>query len=98
MPTLYRLKGIERPLPFVEDIAVPPERLPEFLVRLQNVLKTHQVTASLFAHAGHGKLHVRPFLDLADRDDVRKMQGWPRTSTGRCSTWAGRSAARTATA
>lgn len=74
IPTLYRMKGSTRPLPFVEDIAVPPEALPDFLVRLQNVLKTHQVTASLFGHVGHGQLHVRPFLDLADAEDVRKMQ------------------------
>jgi len=73
-PTLYRMKGTTRPLPFVEDIAVAPEVLPEFLVRLQNTLKKHQVTASLFGHAGHGQLHVRPFLDLANADDVRKME------------------------
>jgi FAD/FMN-containing dehydrogenase/Fe-S oxidoreductase len=73
-PTLYRVQGADRPTPFVEDIAVPPESLPDFLVRLQNVLKTHNVTASLFAHAGHGQLHVRPFLNLADPADVRKMQ------------------------
>lgn len=74
VPTLYRLKGQTRALPFVEDIAVPPAVLPEFLVTLQNVLKQHQVTASLFAHAGHGQLHIRPFLDLANPDDVRKIQ------------------------
>jgi FAD/FMN-containing dehydrogenase/Fe-S oxidoreductase len=74
VPTLYRMRGSTRPLPFIEDIAVPPDALPDFLVRLQNVLKTHQVTASLFGHLGHGQLHVRPFLDLANPDDVRKMQ------------------------
>jgi FAD/FMN-containing dehydrogenase/Fe-S oxidoreductase len=73
-PTLYRVQGTERPTPFVEDIAVPPERLPDFLNKLQNVLKTHQVTASVFAHAGHGQLHVRPFLNLAEASEVRKMQ------------------------
>ncbi len=74
VPTLYRLKGSTRPLPFIEDIAVPPVTLPDFLVRLQNTLKKHQVTASLFAHAGHGQLHIRPFLDLANSDDVRRMR------------------------
>src|SRR5262245_28132482 len=73
-PTLYRVQGADRPTPFVEDIAVPPPALPEFLVRLQNILKSHEVTASFFAHAGHGQLHVRPFLNLADENDVRKMQ------------------------
>jgi FAD/FMN-containing dehydrogenase/Fe-S oxidoreductase len=73
-PTLTRVQGDQRPAPFVEDMAVPPERLPEFLGRLQNILKSHQVTASLFAHAGHGQLHVRPFLNLAKSDDVLKMR------------------------
>jgi FAD/FMN-containing dehydrogenase/Fe-S oxidoreductase len=74
VPTLYRLKGSTRPLPFVEDIVVPVTELTDFLVTLQNVLKKHQVTASLFGHVGHGQLHVRPFLDLADPDHVRRMQ------------------------
>lgn len=74
VPTLYRLKGNTRPLPFVEDIAVPPESLPDFLVSLQNVMKAHQVTATVFSHASHGQLHVRPFLDLGNPDDVKKMQ------------------------
>ena len=73
VPTLYRLKGSSRPLPFVEDMAVPPELLPSFLVNMQNVLKRHQVTASLFGHVGHGQLHLRPFLNLADPEDVLKM-------------------------
>ncbi len=74
IPTLYRLKGSTRALPFIEDVAVPPAELPNILVRLQNIFKTHQVTNSLFAHAGHGQLHVRPFLDMTDPQDVRKMQ------------------------
>ena len=74
VPTLHRIKGTTRPLPFVEDLAVPPAALPEFLVRMQNTLKKHQVTASLFGHVGHGQLHVRPFLDLTIADDVRKME------------------------
>jgi FAD/FMN-containing dehydrogenase/Fe-S oxidoreductase len=74
VPTLYRLKGSTRPLPFVEDIVVPPSELPGFLVSLQNVLKKHQVTASLFGHVGHGQLHIRPFLDLADPEHLRRMQ------------------------
>ncbi|HEY4312453.1 MAG TPA: anaerobic glycerol-3-phosphate dehydrogenase subunit C [Pirellulales bacterium] len=73
VPTLYRLKGSTQALPFVEDIAIPPAALSAFLVEMQNVLKRHQVTASLFGHAGHGQLHIRPFLDLADPEHVRTM-------------------------
>jgi len=73
VPTLYRLKGNSRPIPVVEDIAVPPEALAEFLHRAQQTLKKQQVTASLFGHAGHGQLHIRPFLDLTNRADLQKM-------------------------
>ncbi len=72
-PTLHRLKGSARPLPFVEDVAVPPGMLPEFVMRLQNTLKRHQVTASLYGHVGHGQLHVRPFLDLTSAADIKKL-------------------------
>ena len=40
---------------------------------MQNVLKRHQVTASLFGHAGHGQLHIRPFLDPNDPEHVKTM-------------------------
>jgi FAD/FMN-containing dehydrogenase/Fe-S oxidoreductase len=76
VPTLYRVKGAARPLPFVEDIAVPPGELATFLGRLQGTLKAHDLTASLFGHAGHGQLHLRPFLNPADPTDVRKMQNF----------------------
>ncbi len=72
-PLLHRMKGATRPVPFVEDFALPPEALSEALVEIQNVLKRHEVTASLFGHVGHGQLHVRPFLDLADPDHVALM-------------------------
>jgi FAD/FMN-containing dehydrogenase/Fe-S oxidoreductase len=74
VPMLYRIKGSARPLPFVEDIAVPPDQLAPFLTRLRGILKQHGITASLFGHAGHGQLHLRPFLNPADPADVRTMQ------------------------
>ncbi len=74
IPRLYRLHGGTRPLPFVEDISVPPDHLPEFLVEVQNVLKDHRTTATVFCHAGHGQLHIRPFIDLADADDVARLR------------------------
>ncbi len=74
VPTLYRLRGSTRPVPLVEDVAVPPAALPDFLLRLQQTLKKERVTASLFGHVGHGQLHIRPFLDLANPSDVQKME------------------------
>ena len=74
VPTLYRLRGSSRPVPFVEDIAVPPAELPEFLRRALESLRRLQITASIFGHAAHGQLHIRPFIDLADEVDVEKLR------------------------
>jgi FAD/FMN-containing dehydrogenase/Fe-S oxidoreductase len=74
VPRLYRLQGNSRPLPFVEDVVVPPPRLSEFFVELQNVLKHRHVTASVYGHAAQGRLHIRPFLDLSNEDDVGRMR------------------------
>jgi FAD/FMN-containing dehydrogenase/Fe-S oxidoreductase len=73
-PVLYRTAGPNRPLPIVEDMAVSPNVLPDFLVRMQNVLKRNQVTAALYCHAGRGQLHIQPFLDLGGPDDVQRMR------------------------
>ncbi len=74
VPTLYRTQGASRPTPCIEDIAVPVEGLPIFLRHLQDTLKRLQVTASVFGHAAQGQLHIRPFLDLSNADDVRTME------------------------
>ncbi|MBI1246310.1 FAD-binding protein [bacterium] len=73
-PILYRLKGNTRPLPFVEDMSVPPAQLPKFLTKLQDVLKRNETIASIFAHAAHGNLHVRPLLNMANPDDLAKLE------------------------
>jgi len=61
--TLHGVRAAMRPVPFIEDIVVPPAALPDFLRRLQEVLKRRQETAMVFGHAGHGQVHVRPHAD-----------------------------------
>ncbi len=74
VPLLSRLQGATRPLPFVEDIAVPPAALQEFLVAAQNVLKRHHVTASLYSHAAAGQIHLRPFLPSPTAADAGRLE------------------------
>jgi len=62
VPHLNRVKGAIRPQPFVEALAIPPEKLREFLGRMQRVLQKHEVIASLYSHAAAGQIHLRPFL------------------------------------
>ncbi len=78
VPLLTKLKGSTRPLPFVEDIAVPPEAVSEFLLSAQRILQRHQVTASLYAHAAAGQLHMRPFLQPPRPSDGPRLEGLAR--------------------
>src|SRR5690606_6483970 len=71
---LHGLKGVRRAVPGVEDIALPPAALPQFFLRLQETLKLREVTASVYGHAGHGQLHLRPLLDLTSRADLRRLE------------------------
>lgn len=64
VPLLNRARGETSPVPIVEDIAVPPDALPEFVARARRILQKHEVTASLYAHAAAGQLHMRPFLPM----------------------------------
>ncbi|MBN1851472.1 MAG: FAD-binding protein [Pirellulales bacterium] len=72
-PTLYRMKGNSRPVPFVEDIAVPPMAVAKMLAFAQNILKRLEVTASLFAHAGQGQIHIRPLINISDPQDRYRL-------------------------
>ena len=62
IPLLNRARGETCPVPIVEDIAVPPEGLLEFITRARRVWQGHELTVSLYAHAAVGQVHLRPFL------------------------------------
>ena len=66
------------PLPIVEDIAVPPEALEEFVVRMRRILQRHEVTASLYSHAAVGQLHIRPFLPQPTAHDGPRLEALAR--------------------
>lgn len=73
VPLLDRLPGPARPLPFVEDIAVPPDHLEEFIGRARRILQQHEVTATLYAHAAVGQLHIRPFLPVPSPTEMSRL-------------------------
>ncbi|MFM7136643.1 MAG: FAD-binding and (Fe-S)-binding domain-containing protein, partial [Planctomycetota bacterium] len=57
---LHGVRAAMRPVPFLEDVVVPPAALPNFLGRLQGVLRHHNATAMIFCHVGQGEIHIRP--------------------------------------
>lgn len=63
---LGNVQGEGRPQPFVEDTAVPPQRLPEYIAQLRDLLDSHGLQYGMFGHVDAGVLHVRPILDMKD--------------------------------
>ncbi|BBB29684.1 FAD-binding and (Fe-S)-binding domain-containing protein [Neptunomonas japonica] len=63
---LGNAQGQERPIPFVEDTAVPPENLADFIMEFRAVLDSHGLAYGMFGHVDAGVLHVRPAIDMKD--------------------------------
>ncbi len=74
VPLLFRKPGRKQPVPVIEDVAVPPDRLGEYIAGLDTILRRHETEAALYAHAGDGELHTRPYLNLHDPVDVERMR------------------------
>lgn len=63
---LGAVQGDARPIPFVEDTAVPPEKLADFIAEFRALLDGHGLSYGMFGHVDAGVLHVRPAIDLKD--------------------------------
>lgn len=72
--TLHGVRGASRPVPFVEDVVLPPPRLPDFLRRLQEVLKEHAATALVFGHVLQGQVHVRPYAEPRRPEERARLE------------------------
>ncbi|PVZ15922.1 MULTISPECIES: FAD-binding and (Fe-S)-binding domain-containing protein [unclassified Pseudomonas] len=63
---LGNVEGEIRPQPFVEDTAVPPEQLADYIAEFRALLDSHGLAYGMFGHVDAGVLHVRPALDMKD--------------------------------
>ena len=61
---LGNAKGRAKPIPFVEDTAVPPEHLADYITQFRAILDSHKLAYGMFGHVDAGVLHVRPALDM----------------------------------
>jgi Fe-S oxidoreductase len=71
---LMGMVGDAKPVAFVEDTAVAPERLPEFYDRFRRIVDRHGTRAACYGHADVGCLHIRPILNVKIQDGVESMR------------------------
>ncbi|MEI8130040.1 MAG: FAD-binding oxidoreductase [bacterium] len=53
----------KRTAPFIDDVIVPPARLPEFIPAIHAILEKHNLTYNIHGHAGNGNFHLIPLID-----------------------------------
>ena len=70
---MMNVPGDAKPLAFVEDTAVAPELLPEYVRRFDEIVRDHNTEAGYYGHASVGCLHIRPLVDLKLQEGVDRM-------------------------
>ena len=61
----HHIRGL-RTAPFIDDFVVKPEKLPEFLPKLNQILSEYSLIYTVAGHVGDGNFHIIPLMNLAD--------------------------------
>ena len=68
------MKEEAKSISFVEDTAVDPSKLRDYIDRFLGIIRKHQTTAGIYAHASVGCLHVRPVVNLKTEQGIQKFE------------------------
>jgi FAD/FMN-containing dehydrogenase len=74
-PILSRLDPALKSMQFIEDGAVPPNRLAEYVLGVRRALDRRGVKGVIFGHAGDAHIHVNPLIDVSAPDWRATIQG-----------------------
>tara|TARA_B100000579_G_scaffold86857_1_gene68029 strand:+ start:20206 stop:23118 length:2913 start_codon:yes stop_codon:yes gene_type:complete len=70
---MMNIPGDKKPIPFVEDTAVSPEKLPEYVKRFDEIVRSNGTEAGYYGHASEGCLHIRPTINLKNQEGIDRM-------------------------
>ncbi len=59
--------------PFIDDFCVPPAVLPEFLPKLQKIIRKYKLFATIAGHMGDGNFHVIPLMQIEKISERKKL-------------------------
>ncbi len=72
---LMSVRGDAKPIPFIEDAAVPVEHLADYITEIFRAAMAVGVEkVAMYAHASAGCIHVRPLVNLKSTDGVRQLR------------------------
>ncbi len=70
---LMSIKGDHKPIPFIEDAAVPAEHLAEYVTRVEEFCNSIGTKVAYYAHASAGCIHIRPLINTKTASEVAKL-------------------------
>jgi len=59
--------------PFIDDLVVDPKYLPEFLPRLQVIIRKYKLFATIAGHMGDGNFHIIPLMKIELESERAKL-------------------------
>lgn len=68
------VQGTRKPVPYIEDAAVPPEALADYVAEVLAVCRKYDQPVSMFGHASVGLMHIRPLHDLHQAAGIACMK------------------------
>ena len=69
----YKIERPGKKTSFVEDVAVPVDRLSDYLSGAQRIFMNHDVRFALYGHAGSGNTHAIVLLDLKNKQHIERI-------------------------
>lgn len=71
---LLSKRSYQRAIAFIEDLSIPPEHLSAFMKEFLALLDREKKQAGIYGHVGAGCIHIRPYIDLRDPEELKTMQ------------------------
>ncbi|MCA9324473.1 FAD-binding oxidoreductase [Candidatus Saccharibacteria bacterium] len=59
--------------PFIDDLVVDPQYLPEFLPRIQKIIRKYKLFATIAGHMGDGNFHIIPLMQIEKESERAKL-------------------------
>jgi FAD/FMN-containing dehydrogenase/Fe-S oxidoreductase len=70
---MMSIKGDYKPIPFIEDAAVPVQHLAEYVTRIEQFCNDLGTNVAYYAHASAGCIHIRPLINTKKAEEVAKL-------------------------
>ena len=70
---MMSIRGDHKPIPFIEDSAVPVEHLADYVTKVEQFCNDLGNEVAYYAHVSAGCLHIRPMMNTKAAEEVARL-------------------------